>query len=131
MFRYLVKFKTCIEVSNSSQFRPFFCSATTKTLVLRTQPASISYPSHLFSLAGECFSTTEKGYKYTVCPFFNVTQKEMGAGWNKFEGVLGVWREWIIENDTISGMQFVMGEKCGGTDREAMSGVSKGADPSP
>ena len=28
-------------------------------------------------------------YKYTVCPFFNVTQKEMGGGWNKFEGVLG------------------------------------------
>lgn len=30
-----------------------------------------------------------------------------------------VWREWVIENDTITGMQFVMGEKCGSTDREA------------
>eukprot|EP00731_Ephydatia_muelleri_P008429 Em0004g767a len=83
MFRYLVKFKTCIEVSNSSQFRPFFC-ATTKTLVLRTQPASISYPSHLFSLAGECFSTTEKGYKYTVCvPSSMSRRRKWVAGWKQ------------------------------------------------
>ena len=34
-----------------------------------------------------------------------------------------MWREWVIENDTITGMQFVMGEKCGSSDREATVSV--------
>ena len=30
-----------------------------------------------------------------------------------------VWREWLIENDTFTGMLFAMGERCGSRDREA------------
>ena len=29
-----------------------------------------------------------------------------------------VWREWIIENDTFTGMHFVMGQECSVGDRE-------------
>lgn len=30
-----------------------------------------------------------------------------------------VWQDWIVENDTFVGMNFVMGEQCGAVDREA------------
>ena len=33
-----------------------------------------------------------------------------------------VWQDWIVENDTFVGLNFVMGEECGAVDREAKVG---------
>ena len=30
-----------------------------------------------------------------------------------------VWQDWIVENDSFVGFNFVMGEECGAVDREA------------
>ena len=30
-----------------------------------------------------------------------------------------VWSEWIIENDTFTGMLYTVGEQCGSVDRQA------------
>ena len=30
-----------------------------------------------------------------------------------------VWRDWIVENDTFVGLNFILGEPCGAVDREA------------
>ena len=30
-----------------------------------------------------------------------------------------VWKEWIMDGDTFTGLHFVMGEQCGLSDREA------------
>ncbi|XP_011407427.2 PREDICTED: N-acetylglucosamine-1-phosphotransferase subunit gamma-like [Amphimedon queenslandica] len=99
--------------------RHYSSPTSTRKLMLRGPPAPISGPPHLKALAGECYQTRYKNYAYDVCPFFNVTQKEETGMWNRFHGVLGVWREWVIEGDRFVGMRFALGEKCGRTDREA------------
>ena len=33
--------------------------------------------------------------------------------------VCSVWHEWVIENDTYTGMYYTMGESCSTSDREA------------
>ncbi|XP_064402305.1 N-acetylglucosamine-1-phosphotransferase subunit gamma-like [Halichondria panicea] len=106
-----------VEPPSSTHFQSFSNSA--KKLSLRIDPAPLSGPDHFQKLNGECFKGKEKGYEYTVCPFQNVTQKEERSSWNSFHGVLGVWHEWIIENDTLIGMHFTVGERCGLSDRES------------
>ena len=36
-----------------------------------------------------------------------------------FPSVCSVWHEWVIENDTYTGMYYTMGETCSTSDREA------------
>ena len=36
-----------------------------------------------------------------------------------YHGILGIWSDWIIENDTFAGMVYSKGEKCGLMDRQA------------
>ena len=33
-----------------------------------------------------------------------------------------VWKEWLVDNDTFSGLQYSMGEACSSSDREAKVG---------
>lgn len=92
-----------------------FASHTTddKKLKMRIQPSNFSGPAHLKRLYGKCFSKEMNEYRYELCPFFNVTQHEQSYRWNPFSGVLGVWQEWEIENNTFTAMEMREGEKCG------------------
>ncbi|KAL4240465.1 hypothetical protein ACF0H5_001257 [Mactra antiquata] len=87
--------------------------AETSKLKMRIKPSNFSGP-HLFErLNGKCFSKTDESYKYTFCPFSNVTQHEQSLRWNPYSGILGVWQEWEIENNTFVAMVMREGDKCG------------------
>ncbi|KAJ7426012.1 hypothetical protein WISP_19978 [Willisornis vidua] len=61
------------------------------------------------------------GYKYEFCPFHNVTQHEQTFRWNAYSGILGIWHEWEIDNNTFVGMWMREGDSC-----EAKSRQTKG-----
>jgi hypothetical protein len=46
-------------------------------------------PEQYRGLVGQCFTTTSKGYQYQLCPFRNVTQKDITKTWNRYYGLLG------------------------------------------
>jgi len=82
-------------------------------LKARVAAAEFSGPPHLASLRGRCFSHTEGVYRYEFCPFHNVTQHEETARWDPYHGVLGVWREWKIQNYRFTAMMMPDGDACG------------------
>ncbi|XP_067912189.1 N-acetylglucosamine-1-phosphotransferase subunit gamma [Heterodontus francisci] len=84
----------------------------------KISPAAISGPAHLHRLAGKCFSMTESAYKYEFCPFHNITQHEQTLRWNAYSGILGIWQEWEIENNTFVGMWMKEGDSCGTRNRQ-------------
>ncbi|KAF4087555.1 hypothetical protein AMELA_G00071950 [Ameiurus melas] len=87
-------------------------------LQARVPPSPVSGPPHLYRLAGKCFSYTESMYKYDFCPFHNVTQHEQSFRWNAYSGILGVWHEWEIENNTFTAMWMREGDACGSKNRQ-------------
>ncbi|XP_013923123.1 PREDICTED: N-acetylglucosamine-1-phosphotransferase subunit gamma isoform X2 [Thamnophis sirtalis] len=84
----------------------------------KAAPSPISGPEHLFRLAGKCFGYVESTYKYEFCPFYNVTQHEQTFRWNAYSGILGIWHEWEIENNTFVGMWMREGDSCEAKNRE-------------
>ncbi|CAL1536022.1 unnamed protein product [Lymnaea stagnalis] len=84
-----------------------------ETLKLRVQPANFSGPPHFKRLIGRCFTSTINDYKYKFCPFSNITQYEQGLHWNPYKGVLGVWQEWEIVNNSYVAMLMKDGDHCG------------------
>ncbi|XP_068161135.1 N-acetylglucosamine-1-phosphotransferase subunit gamma [Antennarius striatus] len=84
----------------------------------KVNPSPVSGPEHLHRLAGRCFSYTESTYKYEFCPFHNVTQHEQSFRWNAYSGILGIWQEWEMENNTFTGMWMRNGDSCGTKNRE-------------
>ncbi|XP_003961500.2 N-acetylglucosamine-1-phosphotransferase subunit gamma isoform X1 [Takifugu rubripes] len=84
----------------------------------KVNPSPVSGPAHLHPLAGKCFSFTESVYKYEFCPFHNVTQHEQIFRWNAYSGILGIWQEWEITNNTFTGMWMREGDTCGTKNRE-------------
>lgn len=84
----------------------------------RVTPSPVSGPAHLQRLAGKCFSFTESTYKYEFCPFHNVTQHEQSFRWNAYSGILGIWQEWEMVNNTFTGMWMRDGDACGTKNRE-------------
>ncbi|XP_078237498.1 N-acetylglucosamine-1-phosphotransferase subunit gamma [Pogona vitticeps] len=75
-------------------------------------PAAESGPFSAHRLAGKCFSYVESMYKYEFCPFHNVTQHEQTFRWNAYSGILGIWHEWEIENNTFVAMWMRDGDSC-------------------
>ncbi|XP_069839994.1 N-acetylglucosamine-1-phosphotransferase subunit gamma [Dendropsophus ebraccatus] len=106
-----------VEEPNTFGLNNPFLSQTNK-LQPRTDPAPVSGPPHLFRLAGKCFSFVESTYKYEFCPFHNVTQHEQTFRWNAYSGILGIWQEWEIENNTFTGMWMRSGDACGTKNRQ-------------
>ncbi|XP_078347967.1 N-acetylglucosamine-1-phosphotransferase subunit gamma-like [Oculina patagonica] len=98
----------------NNYYQPSGSLQNVNKLVARVKPSPVSGPPHLHVLAGKCFSLTNNGYKYEFCPFHNVTQKEQTVRWNAFAGILGVWKEWLIVNNTFEGMLFANGDMCPG-----------------
>uniref|UniRef100_A0A8C5RTQ5 N-acetylglucosamine-1-phosphate transferase subunit gamma n=1 Tax=Laticauda laticaudata TaxID=8630 RepID=A0A8C5RTQ5_LATLA len=84
----------------------------------KAAPSPVSGPEHLLRLAGRCFGYLESTYKYEFCPFYNVTQHEQTFRWNAYSGILGIWHEWEIENNTFVGMWMREGDSCGTKNRE-------------
>lgn len=84
----------------------------------KVTPSAVSGPAHLHGLAGKCFSFTESMYKYEFCPFHNVTQHEQSFRWNAYSGILGIWQEWEMANNTFTGMWMRDGDTCGARNRE-------------
>nr|XP_019939052.1 PREDICTED: N-acetylglucosamine-1-phosphotransferase subunit gamma [Paralichthys olivaceus] len=84
----------------------------------KVTPSPVSGPEHFHRLAGKCFSLTESTYKYEFCPFHNVTQHEQTFRWNAYSGILGIWHEWEMANNTFTGMWMRDGDTCGTRNRE-------------
>ncbi|XP_063078041.1 N-acetylglucosamine-1-phosphotransferase subunit gamma [Engraulis encrasicolus] len=87
-------------------------------LQARTTPSPVSGPRHLHHLAGKCFSYIESTYKYEFCPFHNITQHEQTFRWNAYSGILGIWQEWAIQNNSFTGMWMREGDSCGNKNRQ-------------
>ncbi|XP_017273950.1 N-acetylglucosamine-1-phosphotransferase subunit gamma [Kryptolebias marmoratus] len=84
----------------------------------KVPPSPVSGPVHLHHLAGKCYSLIESTYKYEFCPFHNVTQHEQSFRWNAYSGILGIWQEWEMANNTFTGMWMRDGDTCGNRNRE-------------
>ncbi|XP_007528136.1 N-acetylglucosamine-1-phosphotransferase subunit gamma [Erinaceus europaeus] len=84
----------------------------TSRLQPKRSPSPVSGPAHLARLSGKCFSLVEAMYKYEFCPFHNVTQHEQTFRWNAYSGILGIWHEWEIANNTFTGMWMRDGDAC-------------------
>ncbi|XP_046521507.1 N-acetylglucosamine-1-phosphotransferase subunit gamma [Equus quagga] len=91
----------------------------TSRLQPKRDPSPVSGPAHLFRLAGKCFSLVESTYKYEFCPFHNVTQHEQTFRWNAYSGILGIWHEWEIANNTFRGMWMRDGDSCHSRSRQS------------
>ncbi|XP_018590517.1 N-acetylglucosamine-1-phosphotransferase subunit gamma [Scleropages formosus] len=87
-------------------------------LQAKVPPSPVSGPPHLHRLAGKCFSYIESTYKYEFCPFHNITQHEQSFRWNAYSGILGIWQEWEITNNTFLAMWLREGDSCGTKNRQ-------------
>lgn len=69
-------------------------TARTPPVALRA-PRQPSGPDALRTLRGACFALTQEGYEYSLCPFANVTQRQVGnLAWNAWWGLLGTFEGW-------------------------------------
>ncbi|XP_051969973.1 N-acetylglucosamine-1-phosphotransferase subunit gamma [Xyrauchen texanus] len=93
-------------------------AAQSNRLQGKITPSPVSGPPHLYRLAGKCFNYIEATYKYVFCPFHNVTQHEQTFRWNAYSGILGIWHEWEIQNNTFTGMWMREGDSCGNKNRQ-------------
>ncbi|XP_033108651.1 N-acetylglucosamine-1-phosphotransferase subunit gamma-like isoform X2 [Anneissia japonica] len=84
----------------------------------RVKAANFSGPPHLRRLKGKCFSLIQSSYKYEFCPFQNVTQHEQSLRWNPYSGILGIWQEWEIRNNSFYALKMREGDVCGEHGRE-------------
>ncbi|KAM5227321.1 N-acetylglucosamine-1-phosphotransferase subunit gamma [Ctenodactylus gundi] len=91
----------------------------TSRLQPKREPSPLTGPAHLFRLSGKCFSLVESTYKYEFCPFHNVTQHEQTFRWNAYSGVLGIWHEWEINNNTFTAMWMRDGDSCRSHSRQS------------
>eukprot|EP00069_Balaena_mysticetus_P015983 bmy_01912T0 len=95
-----------------------FCTPALRTAL--SGPCSpLPGPVHLSRLSGKCFSLVESTYKYELCPFHNVTQHEQTFRWNAYSGILGIWHEWEIANNTFRGMWMRDGDSCHSQSRQS------------
>lgn len=92
--------------------------AQSSRLQAKVSPSPVSGPHHLHRLAGRCYNYVEATYKYVFCPFHNVTQHEQSFRWNAYSGILGIWHEWEIQNNTFTGMWMREGDSCGNKNRQ-------------
>lgn len=90
---------------------------------LLREPSPLSGPLVLQTLLGRCFTTRGGVYEYRLCPFANVTQKDVSGAWNAFFGVLGVWDSWLPEGgsggDVAPTQLYTDGTPCGFKRRQA------------
>ena len=93
-------------------------SERSRQLKPKVSPQKYSGPNHFKYLQNKCFNLLQNDYKYELCPFDNATQHERTLRWNPYSGILGVWTEWKIENNSFVAMIMKNGEDCGNQNRE-------------
>ncbi|KAI6648464.1 N-acetylglucosamine-1-phosphate transferase, gamma subunit L homeolog precursor [Oopsacas minuta] len=105
---------TPIRIVDISQYGIGSSSRTLKIQSL-VEPLPAMGPSHLLQLRGHCFNLKSGDYNYELCPFYNISQREVTNRWNSYHGLLGVWSGWIFQNqsDYVRGMRYSFGDKCG------------------
>ncbi|XP_009859245.2 N-acetylglucosamine-1-phosphotransferase subunit gamma-like [Ciona intestinalis] len=113
----IMQMKIVNEVSNYGWNAGVGADSRTK-LTAKVSPASFSGPTSLKALSHKCFSYMGD-YKYELCPFHNLTQHERSMRWNPYSGVVGVWKEWEIANNTFKAMIMKNGDDCGSVTRQA------------
>uniref|UniRef100_A0A8D2DUU0 N-acetylglucosamine-1-phosphotransferase subunit gamma n=1 Tax=Sciurus vulgaris TaxID=55149 RepID=A0A8D2DUU0_SCIVU len=118
-----VKMKVVEEPNAFGLNNPFL--PQTSRLQPKREPSPASGPAHLFRLSGKCFSLVEATYKYEFCPFHNVTQHEQTFRWNAYSGILGIWQEWEITNNTFTGMWMRDGDSCRSRSRQSKLACGK------
>lgn len=59
------------------------------------QPAPFKGPSSLSFLQQSCFIKSFDRYEYTLCPFYNITQRRVSTTQSK-QTLLGVWDDWVL-----------------------------------
>jgi hypothetical protein len=131
----LVALATCALCSTQSQptdapIRIVRSKSATKSPVVATYepvapvgsrpPAPFSGPEQYASLVGSCFGTNVKGYFYQLCPFQNVTQKEVASHRHRFWGLLGIWGRWRTVDGTVVSMTYNDGTPCPGGAKRAI-----------
>jgi N-acetylglucosamine-1-phosphate transferase, gamma subunit len=87
--------------------------STQNNLKPKYKPAQFSGPFHLEVLNGECFKFVDLVYTWNVCPFQNVTQHERTVRWQSYNGIIGIWWQWNIENGKFISMSMMNGDDCG------------------
>nr|XP_020024913.1 N-acetylglucosamine-1-phosphotransferase subunit gamma isoform X2 [Castor canadensis] len=117
LLRRAAKMKVVEEPNTFGLNNPFLPQTT--RLQPKREPSPVSGPPHLFRLSGKCFSLVESMYKYEFCPFHNVTQHEQTFRWNAYSGILGIWHEWEITNNTFAGMWMSDGDSCRSRSRQS------------
>lgn len=107
-----------VDSISSYGYSNFGPDSSSNNLVAKVKPSNFSGPSHLKVLKGKCFTLKISEYKYKFCPFDNVTQHEQTYRWNPYSGILGVWKEWNIINNTFYSMVLANGDSCGSDSRQ-------------
>jgi len=74
--------------------------------------ANFSGPSHLKELQNSCFKYKDDMYKYEFCPFSNMTQEDINSFYDSYKGILGIWGEWIIDDNQFTAMKLIEGNPC-------------------
>jgi len=85
----------------------------------KISPSSFSGPLFMHQFKDKCFDLEKDQYVYKVCMFNNITQTETENKCLSFSGILGIWKDWEINNDTFTSLVFSDGDKCGEVHREA------------
>jgi hypothetical protein len=83
------------------------------------EPKPFSGPTEFESLRERCIATSQAGYEYVVCPFANVTQRDVSGG-SQFFGLLGIFEGWNAGKADVdhAAMRFTDGCRCGGKRRK-------------
>ncbi|XP_054153901.1 N-acetylglucosamine-1-phosphotransferase subunit gamma-like [Oppia nitens] len=88
-------------------------------LKAKSQPSVFSGPEEIQYLLDMCFVYSTDKYDYRLCPFKNMTQHERPQTVHSYNGVIGVWKQWSVVNNSFDRLVFTDGDDCGHTDRSA------------
>lgn len=114
----VVQMKIVDEVSNYGWNALSGPDSSRSKLKPKVEAQTFRGPEHLKVLLGKCYTYLEEDYKYEFCPFKNVTQHERSMRWNPYSGILGIWKDWDISNNSFVSMNFDNGDSCGDSSRQ-------------
>ena len=77
---------------------------------MKSSASNFTGPTQLLYLVGQCFSYSSDKYEYRVCPFDNITQHEKVWHSGAYNGVIGVWKEWVLKNNSFDSLIFTDGD---------------------